>query len=304
MRTLSRLFIALSLIGLAATGCVATHGIAPSTTAENNTTFAPAPAYTADAASPVAAAPTSSPSPTPAAKEKKKKKKVWEGIVEAALSATGGNARTRDIDARAQVKATWEKDRFMAHARTEWGENQVTDSTGKKKMERNRNRQTLGVKWEHDFHERLYGFVMQDFEKDEFQDLRLRSTTAAGAGYKILDEEVHKLSTDAGLGYERNDFYEDENRDNMIGTFGENWEWKISEAWKFVQTFSFISNLKDYDTDFRTATTADLRNQLTKSIFLSVGLEHRYNAQPGREANGDRTKRQDWLAMVKLGWTF
>jgi len=226
---------------------------------------------------------------------------VWSGLFEAGLSFTGGNTKTRETDAKVEVKADWGEDRFGAYVRSEWGESQ-NDDTGE--MERHRNRQTAGAKFEHDFSDRLYGYAGLDLEKDEFQDLRLRATGTVGGGYKVLDEEKHKLNTEVGIGYETSDYYDDDNRDNAVGRFGENYEWLISDQWTFLQTFQLISNLEEIDDDVRTTTTAELRNQLTENLFLSFGFEHRYNGEPAVDDMGDRKKRQDWLATIKVGWTF
>ncbi len=227
-------------------------------------------------------------------------KEVWSGLFEAGAAFTGGNTKSRETDAKVEVKADWEGERFSAYVRSEWGES--IDDVGE--MERHRNRQTAGAKYEYDFSERFYVYANQDFEKDEFQDLRLRSTTTVGAGYKVLDEEKHKLSTEAGVGYETSDYYDDENRDNSVGRLAEAYDWLISEQWTFLQTFELISNLEEIDDDVRTTTTAELRNQLTENLFLSFGVEHRYNGEPAVDDMGDRKKRQDWLATIKVGWTF
>ena len=258
------------------------------------------------AAAPIALPdPLALPAPEPAAApepaDAEEAPKVWSGLFEAGATATGGNTRTRDFDAKAEVKADWGADRFMAFVRSEWGTAQDADTGGQK---RNRNRHTAGAKYEHDFSERFFGFGQQDFERDEFQDLKLRSTTAVGAGYKVLDEEKHKLNTRAGAGWESNDYFVDENSSNLVGTLGEDWTWDINEGWDFVETFSLISNLREIDNDFRTVTTADLRHTLTSNLYLSFGVEHRYNAQPARDDDNVRVNRQDWKAMIKLGWTF
>ncbi len=227
-------------------------------------------------------------------------KEVWSGLFEAGALFTGGNTKSREADAKVEIKADWDGERFSAYLRSEWGES--VDDEGE--MERHRNRQTAGAKYEHDFSERLYGYGGVDFEKDEFQDLRLRTTGTVGGGFKILEEEKHKLHAEAGVGYEASDYYDDENRDNAVGRFGESYEWLINEQWTFLQTFELISNLEEVDDDVRTTTTGELRNQLTENLFLSFGVEHRYNGEPAVDDNGDRKKRQDWLATIKVGWTF
>jgi putative salt-induced outer membrane protein YdiY len=241
--------------------------------------------------------------PQPAmAPQDEEAEKVWSGLFELALSATGGNSRNKGLDAKVEVNADWKGDRLLTYARIEWTESYDNDTRDKT---RDRNRQTAGAKYEHDLTERLYLFGKEDLEKDEDQDLKLRTTTQGGAGYKILDEEAHKLSADAGVGYETNNYYNSENSDYTIGTAAEKWKWKIDESWSLVESVEFILNLKDYDDDFRTVSKVDLRNQLSKNLFFSFGFEHRYHAEPAfDEDTNDKKKRQDWLVSLKLGWTF
>lgn len=248
------------------------------------------------------AAPEAAPVP---ADDEEEAEKVWDGLVEVGASATGGNSRTRDLDARFLIKAEWEKDRFQGYARNEWG--QARDGDGE--MNRNRNRQTAGAKYERDLAERTYGFAKQDFERDEFQSLKTRSTTTVGAGYRILDEEKQKLGVEAGAGWESNNFYDDDNSRYSVLRFGEDWMWKFHEEWELVQTFEYLTSIPDYDDDFRTVTTIDLRHQMSANLFLSFGFEHRYYAEPAALDpvawdNGKHASRQDWMATFKLGWTF
>jgi putative salt-induced outer membrane protein YdiY len=265
----------------------------------------PADASPEPAAAPAASAPEAGPDAGPSPEllqdaEKAEEKKIWSGLVEVIATATGGNTKTRTMDARAEVNADWGGDRLKTYARVEWTETE--DSQGD--MDRSRNRQTAGAKYEHDISKRLYDFARQDFERDEFQDLRLRSTTTVGVGYKVLDEEKHKLDVEGGIGYERSDYYDDDTRDDLIGTLGEKWEWTISEAWSFMEALNLISNLLKLNDEFRTVFVAELRHKVSQNLFVSLGFEHRYNAEPARDDLGVRLKRQDWMAYLKLGYSF
>lgn len=291
-------------------GCSITGTTAADMTTETLPTVdmagAPAPSETAvtaygsvapDIAEPVSATPQ--PGVTPQDEEAEK---VWSGLFELAASAVGGNSRNKALDAKVEVNADWKGDRLFTYARVEYTESYDDDTRDKT---RDRNRLTGGAKYEHDLTERLYIFAKEDLERDEDQDLKMRTTTQGGAGYKILEEEKHKLSADAGIGYETNNYYNSENADYMIGTAAERWEWKIDESWSLVESVEFILNLKEPDDDFRTISKVDLRNQLSKNLFLSAGFEHRYHAEPAfDEDNNDKKKRQDWAVSLKIGWTF
>jgi putative salt-induced outer membrane protein YdiY len=297
--TISKFLLPAFAILLACSGCAIQSS--SSNQMEGDINYS-SPNYRTDAspdpmAAPIAAAPEAAPLQDAAASEEKK---VWSGLVEVIATATGGNSKARTMDVRAEAKADWGVNRFKAYARHEWTETQ--DDTGD--MERSRNRQTAGAKFTHDYTERFYSYAKQDFERDEFQDLKLRSTTTVGAGRKLIVSDAHKLNAEVGIGYERSDYYQDDTRDDLIGRLGEDYSWIITETWSFLQTLDLISNLLEIDDEFRTIFTAELRNQMAENLYVAVGVEHRYDAEPSRDDFGVRIKRQDWMAFLKVGWTF
>ncbi len=224
----------------------------------------------------------------------------WKGLVEVVAAGKGGNSREKSLDALGEIEREWEKDRFFTKARVEWSESQKEDHS----RERSRNRQALESQWDHNFSKIVYSFVRQDFERDEFQDLRIRSMTTAGLGVKILDETKHTLLAEGGLGYTKEEFYDDDNEEFMSALLKEKWEWRISEFWELVQTAELIPNLQEADDDFRTISTVDLRRNISENFYISAGVEHRYYAEPAKDKDSRRLNRQDWMVMLKLGYRF
>lgn len=224
----------------------------------------------------------------------------WNFLFEVGASITGGNSRTRDIDGKLEAKREWTEDRFFGYIRAEWGESQQ-NNTGP--TQRDKNRQTAGGKWEHTLSGDLYAYLLQDFERDEFKDIKLRSETFVGLGNKLYEDEDHLLKGEIGVGYVATNFYDESNDTSASGRLAEHWEWTINENWDLVQDFELISNLEEIDDDFRTTTTVDVRTDLSENLYLSFSAEHRYDAEPATDDNG-RTNRQDYKFLIKLGYRF
>jgi putative salt-induced outer membrane protein YdiY len=226
--------------------------------------------------------------------------KRWVFWFEAAASAFGGNTVARELDGRLEVKRVWESDEVSAFVRAEYGEGKNDDG----ETERNRNRQTASARYKHLFTDIVYGFAQQDLERDEFTDINLRSQTWLGAGARIYQDDHHELNGEISPGYVYTDYDNIDDEGDFSGRAAQDWEWKISEDWTFQESAELISNLEEIDEDFRTVAAADLRTELSKNIFLSFGVEHRYDSDPSIDDDGDRLKRQDWKAMIKVGIRF
>jgi hypothetical protein len=319
--------IAVALAVPLAAGCASTH-TAPTPIGTSDATFAlpaisttpgyleaeapvltlasfdPAALMATAAAAPVEPDPLSAAEPAPEEPEDETppEEKRWTYYLEAAASVSGGNTVTRDLDARFDIKRKWERDEVSIFGRVEYGEAENDEGD----LEKNKNRLTGGAQYNRTLDEdgSLYGFVRQNFERDTFSDIRFRSETWVGVGDILYSDDHHEVKGEAAPGYVATDYFNDRNRSDFSARLWEGWIWKISEDWTFDQALEFISNLENWDDDFRTTLTADLRTQLTENLFLSFGIEHRYDAEPGRDDDGDRLKRQDYKAMIKLGFSF
>jgi len=226
----------------------------------------------------------------------------WALYIEFAADASGGNSVSRGFDGRFDIKRVWTRDDIAIFGRAEYRESENDDGD----VERNKSRLTGGVQYNRKLDEdgSFYGFVRQDFERDPFNDIKFRSQSWVGVGETLFKNEKHEVKGEIAPGYVATDYFNDQNVSAWSARAFEGWEWKVFENWTFVEGFEFISNLEEIDDDFRTTFNADLRTQLTESIFVSFGFEHRYDSEPGRDDNGDRLKRQDYSVTVKLGLAF
>jgi putative salt-induced outer membrane protein len=238
--------------------------------------------------------------------------KGWTGFIEAGVSASGGNTKRFDAETKIQAKREWERNSVAVYGRAEYGEAEqtmtFTDPNGvitrSTTTERNVNRQTAGGRFDHELDDIWYLFAKEDLTRDEFKDIKIRSETFGGAGRDLYKSERSLLTAEVGIGYSYTSFYDEGRERGVSGLLGEKYETRLNAQWELVQTLDFVSNLQEIDDDFRSTFVVEVRSDLTETVYLSFGFEHRYDSEPARDNNGDRSDRQDYKVTVKLGYRF
>jgi putative salt-induced outer membrane protein YdiY len=138
------------------------------------------------------------------------------------------------------------------------------------------------------------------FEHDEFQDLDLRSTLGAGAGYQFFETETLNLSVGFGPVWVNEDFIEAEDDDYSAG------QWLISYDQyffdKFVQLFHLQTGwiaLADSDR-WLIKTRQGLRFPIYQGFTSTLQYNYDYNNNPSPSAE----EKWDSQLMFLLGWQF
>ena len=147
---------------------------------------------------------------------------------------------------------------------------------------------------------KLYLFTNTLFEHDEFNDLKLRSTLGAGAGYQIFETPLMNLSISAGLAEVDESFYVAENNTYSAGQWSVNYDQYFFD--KFVQLFhtdnGYISleNASNWFLKTRTG----LRFPLYKGFGATLQYNFDWNNQPSL----DTQSRDDTKFIFMLGYEF
>lgn len=135
-----------------------------------------------------------------------------KGNLSVGYSNASGNTDNESLNLSGKFVARTEKNRFTADG--EFHQEKDNGVTSEENSE-------VGLQYDHFLNKKLFAFGNIDLEKDEFQDLNLRTALGGGLGYQIFDDEMKSLSVQGGLNYVNEDFINAE--DDEYPSF----RWKI-----------------------------------------------------------------------------
>jgi len=116
----------------------------------------------------------------------------WSGDAELGLVTTSGNSDTRS--ARIRFETTYNSDNWRQQLRAAFLNASDSGQTTAERYE-------LGAQSDYKLSAVSYVFGSLRYEKDDFSSFEEQSTVAAGYGRQLLDDPVHKLKVEGGLGY-------------------------------------------------------------------------------------------------------
>jgi len=210
------------------------------------------------------------------------------GRVNVGLSSSSGNTDTESHHVDGEVVARTEKNRYTAGI--EYNREEDENETTAKNY--------LGyAKYDHFLTQKWYGYANTLFEKDEFKDLKLRSTIGTGLGYQFYESELTNLYLESGLSFVNEDYEEGEDVDTLAGRWAVSFDKYFFN--KLVQFFHFHEGYQGFDeTDnlfIRTRT--GLRFPLSNSFRATFQYNYDWDNDP---APGE--EREDTKYLFTLGY--
>ena len=212
------------------------------------------------------------------------------GRLNVGLTRSRGNTETESHHVDGEIVARSEKNRYTLgiEYNLEENEDQVTSKN------------YLGYgKYDHFLTRRWYGYANTLFEKDEFKDIKLRTTVGTGIGYQFFESELTNLYLESGLSFVNEDLEEGEDNDSLAG------RWAISfDKYLFDKLVQFFHSQEGYQ-EFEETENVFLRTRTGLRFPLSEGfratLQYNYdwdnNPAPGEES-------EDIKYLVTLGYEF
>jgi putative salt-induced outer membrane protein YdiY len=215
---------------------------------------------------------------------------VYTGALNFGANVTDGNTKTTALNASARFTARAERQRFGLEAKYNYGEANSTITT--------RN-SLLGLNYDFFVTKTVYTTVFTLFEQDTFQDLNLRSTAGAGAGYQFLDTKRTQLSADVGMAYVNQDFKTQPDTNAPSG------RWSLTLNHVFIPDVLIFFHRDEayYDVKapngYRLRADQGVRLPIYKGFALNLEYDVRYNSQP---ALGRKTT--DNAYIMGVSYTF
>ncbi|MCL5279711.1 MAG: DUF481 domain-containing protein [Planctomycetes bacterium] len=204
------------------------------------------------------------------------------GSVSGALGLTTGNTETSTITASASASRRSERDRITA-------EGDIAKSRAKDPDTGN-NRTTEDwwrIRGQYDYFlsKKLFGFVNGRYEQDQVALLDRRAIFGGGVGYQWIETPQTAFSTNIGLADLFEKYENQPATDNKLSLqAGYNFTQQLGKNAKFLHDLTWYPRLEDFG-DFSDLSTAELRANLTKTMFANFKVIFNYDETPalGRE---------------------
>jgi len=139
-----------------------------------------------------------------------------------------------------------------------------------------------------------FGYVSTRFESDRIADLDSRISTSTGINYDVIRKPDFKLNvkSDAEVQYEK---YGQNDTTDLSASLGWNLQKKFSKKLMFVHELKYVPENRNFSDLFLT-TNAELRSNLTKSLFWNLKVAMDY------DSTIEDTDKANMTYTLGIGW--
>lgn len=247
--------------------------------------------------------------PQVAAGEADLRSQIRRWSYEAAVSLTGKRGNTVKGDYAASLRATLEgpRDRLEFYASYQYAsaEDPATriDSTTADEL-------IGGVNYTSFFTEEFGWYVREEIERDKFENIEFRSTTAAGGTYRPLNRRDHSLEFFAGLSLRHESYGYDLDGDGIEDRTGSQslpgLDFGLKHYWRFA-SWGELNNSITYNPAFEDfaeyridhLSTVDIPLGSSDFWKLRASLSNQYNSEP---AAGAEELDTTYALSLLLNW--
>lgn len=210
------------------------------------------------------------------------------GNINAGANVSSGNTDTEQYHVDAEVVARTLDNRYTVGATfnrsTDDGTETASNATG------------YG-KYDHFLTEKWYAYTNALFTRDEFKDLKLRTTLGLGSGYQFHESEALNLSLEGGLTYVNEDFYNKEDDSYPAGRWALDYNRLLfGTRLRFFHYHEGLAGLEDVD-DILILSKTGIRAPLAQGMTASAQVDVDWDNTPA--AGNDST---DTRYLLNLGY--
>jgi putative salt-induced outer membrane protein YdiY len=143
----------------------------------------------------------------------------------------------------------------------------------------------VGVDYSAFFSEKAGWYVRQELERDNVEDVDLRSTTDAGLKYRAIQNDRQELNLRLGAGYRFESYGTGLDNSGAVASLGLNNVFKIGTLTTLVTDLQYLPSIDDF-ADYRFIHDSGFEIPLAAKFWkLRVGVNNQFNSrpQPGRK---------------------
>lgn len=158
----------------------------------------------------------------------------------------------------------------------------------------------LGSEYTAYFAEPWGWYVRGEVERDDFEDLELRTSLGAGLNYRVFKQETHSLELRSGLGFRYESFNNGDNESDPTLDFGLDHHWQFTSWANMSNKLVYTPAIKDFG-DFLLTHDSGINIPLGFSQHwdLRFGLRNDYKSLP---AAGREKLDTSYYSRLQLHW--
>ncbi len=165
----------------------------------------------------------------------------WQGGANWGFGLTRGNSETKNLALAFTAARTGFHDKLSLYTDSIYATNDAPGATPATTA----NSVQGGIRYDHDFTPRLFGYVGADFQTDALQTLDLRSVLGGGIGLHVIKNERTTFDLLAGLDYTREKYSALPSRSFAALSVGEELSHKIGMNTVLTEKLYIFPNLND-----------------------------------------------------------
>ena len=198
----------------------------------------------------------------------------WSYTASVDISGSDGNTENFGSMLAFQAKLEGPTDRLLMYANYSYKETNGDKSQDEQKG---------GMKYTSFFSEKMGWYVREELERDWFENIDFRSTTAGGITYKFINQERLTLEGNTGLSYRFESYSDLREDDGFAGLdLGLDLGWQFADWGKLVTNLTYLPSIDDFgDYLFTHESGVDIPLGTSDAWILRIGLGHKYNSNPG-----------------------
>lgn len=217
----------------------------------------------------------------------------WTYMAGVDISGSDGNSDDFASSIVAEAKLEGPSDRLSLYGSYKYKE---TDGV------RAEDEQIGGIKYTNFFTEKWGWYVREELERDTFEGIDFRTTTAAGLTYRFIKRERLSLEGSAGITYRYESFTDaGVESDGSPGLdLGLDLNWQFADWGRLVSSLSYTPSFDDFGQYLiQHESAVDIPLAKSDKWFLRFGISNDYNSEP---SGGRKELDTSYFARLLLLW--
>lgn len=216
----------------------------------------------------------------------------WTSQVAVNINGKSGNTDEQSIGMAFSATLASKEDELRFYANYDRKETDGDKSVDERKA---------GMRYTAYFNDPWGWYVRQEFERDEFENIKLRSVTAGGLSYRFADEDHYKLSANSGLSYRYESYQDGTPAEGSLGLdIGLQHFYRFKNRVEINNEFTWIPSIQDFASYLLTQNSwLDFPLGDSKLWKVRMGLRNDYNSQP---AGGRKPTDTTYYSSLVVDW--